>query len=95
MAAYLIAEISVTDPELYEEYKKLTPAAAAAFDGKFLVRGGSMITLEGDWNPDRIVILEFPSAERAREFWNSEMYARARSIRQKAAKTKMIIIEGV
>ncbi len=95
MAAYLIAEISVTDPELYEEYKKLTPAAAAAFDGKFLVRGGSLITLEGDWNPERMVILEFPSVERAREWWNSDIYTEARSIRQKAAKTKMIIVEGV
>ncbi len=95
MAAYVIVEVSVIDPELYEEYKKLTPEAVAAYEGKFLVRGGSIIGLEGAWDPERVVILEFPNSDRAREWWNSALYTRARSIRQRAAKTKMIIVDGV
>ncbi len=95
MAAYVIVEISVTDPEIYEEYKKLTPGAVAAYDGKFLVRGGDVTSLEGNWDPGRVVVIEFPSAERAREWWNSESYSQARAIRQRSAKTKMVIVEGV
>lgn len=78
-----------------EEYRKLTPATIAAFDGKFLVRGGKTVTLEGGWDPERIVVLEFPSAQRAREWWDSEMYSVPKAMRQRAGKTKMIIVEGV
>jgi uncharacterized protein (DUF1330 family) len=95
MSAYVIVEISVTDPEAYLAYRKLTPATILAYDGKFIVRGGETESLEGDWNPERIVVLEFPSADRAREWWNSDLYATAKAIRQKAANTKMIIVEGV
>ncbi len=95
MSAYVIVEVSIQNHSEYEEYKKLTPAAVAAFDGKFVVRGGESTTLEGDWNPQRIVILEFPSTLRANEWWNSELYNKAKEIRQRAAKTKMIIVEGV
>ena len=94
MSAYVIVEVSIHDYKDYEEYKKLTPAAIAAFDGKFVVRGGKTTSLEGDWEPERIVVLEFPSAERASEWWHSEMYTKAKVIRQRAAKTKMIIVEG-
>lgn len=95
MPAYVIVDVSVHNPEEMEEYKKLTPATVAAFDGKFIVRGGQTTTLEGDWKPERIVVLEFPSATRANEWWNSDIYAKAKVIRQRAAKTKMIIVEGV
>ena len=95
MAAYIIVDVSITDPAEYEAYKKLTPAAIAAFDGKFIVRGGQTETLEGDWQPERIVVLEFPSAERAKAWWNSDIYSAAKLIRQRAAKTKMIVVEGV
>jgi uncharacterized protein (DUF1330 family) len=95
MPAYVIVDVSIQDHAEYEEYKKLTPAAVAAFDGRFVVRGGRHITLEGDWKPERIVVLEFPSIERANEWWNSEWYSKAKEIRQRAAKTKMIIVEGV
>jgi uncharacterized protein (DUF1330 family) len=94
MSAYVIVEISIHDHREYEEYKKLTPAAIAAFNGKFVVRGGETITLEGDWKPERIVVLEFPSAEIANEWWHSELYTEAKLIRQRAAKTKMIIVQG-
>ncbi len=95
MAAFVIVEVSVHDHKEYEEYKKLTPATLAAFDGKFVVRGGQTETLEGDWKPDRIVVLEFPTVERAKEWWNSEIYTQAKVIRQRTAITKMIVVEGV
>jgi uncharacterized protein (DUF1330 family) len=94
MSAYVIVEVSIHDHTDYEEYKKLTPAAIAAYDGKFVVRGGKTTTLEGDWKPERIVVLEFPSAARANEWWHSDIYTKAKIIRQRAAKTKMIIVEG-
>jgi len=95
MAAYVIVEISITDPNEYEEYKKLTPASIAAYDGRFIVRGGQTASLEGDWQPERIVVLEFPSVVRAKEWWNSDEYAKAKEIRQRTAHTKMIVVEGV
>jgi uncharacterized protein (DUF1330 family) len=94
MPAYVIVEIKITDHKEYEEYKKLTPSSIAAFDGKFIVRGGRTENLEGNWQPERIVILEFPSLNRAKQWWNSEEYAPAKSIRQKSATTKMIVVEG-
>jgi uncharacterized protein (DUF1330 family) len=94
MPTYVIVEVSIHDHKKYEEYKKLTPASIAAFNGKFVVRGGQTITLEGDWKPERIVVLEFPSVERATEWWNSDLYSEAKVIRQQAANTKMIIVEG-
>ena len=95
MPAYVIVEVSITDPVEYEEYKKLTPAAIAAYNGRFVVRGAQTESLEGDWNPERIVILEFPSVGRAKEWWHSELYSKAKAIRQRAAKTKMIVVHGV
>jgi len=95
MAAYIIVEVSITDPEEYEEYKKLTPAAIAAYDGKFIVRGAQTESLEGNWEPKRIVVLEFPTVERAKEWWNSDLYTKAKIIRQRSATTKMIVVQGV
>ena len=66
MPAYVIVEIEIHDPIEYEEYKKLTPASIAAYDGKFVVRGAQTESLEGNWNPQRIVVLEFPSVQRAK-----------------------------
>lgn len=95
MAAYIIVDVTINDTEAYEEYKKLTPAAVAAFDGRFVVRGGKTETLEGEWQPQRIVVLEFPTVERAKEWWRSDTYSKAKGIRQRAADTKMIVVEGV
>lgn len=94
MPAYVLVELSIHDPELYEEYKQLTPETIEAYRGRFVVRGGKTELLEGDWNPERIVLLEFPSVERAREWWESEEYTRARLIRQRATETRMIILQG-
>lgn len=88
MAAYVIVEVQINDPKDYEEYKKLTPSSISAHRGKFIVRGGQTETLEGNWYPERIVILEFPTAEKAKEWWSSEEYARAKKIRQRTATTK-------
>ena len=95
MAAYIIVEVSITNPGEYEAYKKLTPATVAAYDGKFIVRGAHTETLEGEWQPERIVVIEFPSVERAKEWWGSEAYSKVKEIRQKNAKTKMLVVEGV
>ena len=94
MAAYVFVEIEIHDQDLYEEYKKLTPETVKAFGGKFVVRGGNYKVLEGDWKPERIVILEFPSAEKADAWWASEDYTRARLIRQRAATTRMILLNS-
>ncbi|MBK7426890.1 MAG: DUF1330 domain-containing protein [Saprospiraceae bacterium] len=95
MSAYIIVDVSILDKEEYKTYVSLTPAAIEAFGGKFIVRGGKTETLEGDWEPGRIVVLEFSDANQARSWWDSELYAPAKSIRQRAAKTQMILVEGV
>ena len=95
MSAYVIVEIAIHNPELYEDYKRMSTASLQEFGGEFVVRGGETITLEGDWNPERIVVLKFSNVEQAKSWWNSSIYSEARSIRQQAAFTKMLIVEGV
>jgi uncharacterized protein (DUF1330 family) len=94
MKGYIIVDVKITNQQRYEDYKKLTPASLAPFDGKFVVRGGRTETLEGDWQPGRIVVLEFPSLERAKAWWSSDSYAPAKAIRQAASITRMIMVEG-
>jgi uncharacterized protein (DUF1330 family) len=95
MKAYVIVDVTITDPARYDDYKKLTPGSLQPFEGRFMVRGGATETLEGDWKPGRIVILEFPSMEKARGWWSSAGYAPAKAIRQSASKTRMIVVEGL
>ena len=95
MPAYVITELTTHDLEEIEKYRKLVPETVKSFNGKFIVRGGHTTTLEGDWKPERIVVIEFPTVSRAQEWWNSEAYSKARVIRQEAADAKMIIVEGV
>lgn len=95
MTAYVIVDIEVTDPQGYEEYKALAPAAVALYDGKYIARGGKTEALEGDWQPKRLVILEFPSVERAKAWLYSSEYAPARAMRHKYAQTRMVVIEGL
>jgi uncharacterized protein (DUF1330 family) len=94
MKAYIIVDVKITDPSRYEDYKKLTPASLVPFEGRFLVRGGNCDTLEGSWKPGRIVVLEFPSLEKAKAWWSSEGYAPAKALRQSASVTQMIVVEG-
>jgi uncharacterized protein (DUF1330 family) len=94
MKAYIIVDVSVTNAKIYEGYKKLTPDSLKPFGGKFVVRGGAVEVIEGNWNPQRIVVLEFPSRENAQAWWSSSEYAPAKSLRQSAATTNMIMVEG-
>ena len=95
MPAYVIVEVSITDPAAYEEYKKLTPGSIASYGGKFIVRGGATVSLEGDWKPERIVVLEFPSMEKAKAWYHSAEYTAAKQIRWKASTGKIILVEGI
>jgi uncharacterized protein (DUF1330 family) len=95
MTAYVIVEIEVTDPVRYEEYKKLAPASIAAYGGRYLARGGRTEAFEGGWSPQRLVILEFPSLERAKEWIESPEYRDARQLRHLASHSRMVGIEGL
>ena len=94
MPAYLICRIRVTDPQRYDEYKKLTPAAIAKHGGRFIVRGGPVTTLEGPDEHDRVVVIEFPTMERAKAFWDGPEYAAAKALRKSAATGQFILVEG-
>jgi uncharacterized protein (DUF1330 family) len=94
MTAYVIVDIEVTDTVGYEEYKKLAPAAVQLYGGRYLARGGTNETLEGDWHSQRLVILEFESIEKAKAWVNSPEYAPARALRHKYAKSRMIVTEN-
>lgn len=95
MSAFVIVEIEVHDPEAYENYRSLVPASVEAYGGKFIARGGATESLEGDWAPERIVVLEFPSLARAKQWWASPEYSDAKAIRMRTARTRMIATEGV
>jgi uncharacterized protein (DUF1330 family) len=94
MAAYVIAEVSVTDPDAYEEYKPLAGTSVAAHGGTYEVRGGEVESLEGEPVSGRIVVLRFDSLEAARDFYNSDDYQAALTIRQAAARSRVFIVEG-
>ena len=95
MPAYVIADIDVTNAAQYEEYKKLVPATIAQHGGRYLTRGGATTTLEGDWTPPRVVILEFPSADAARTWYASTEYGKAKAARAGAAFAKILIVDGI
>ena len=95
MAAYVIVDIEVTDSEGYGEYGRLAPATVAAYGGRYLARGGEAEALEGDWLPQRLVILEFESAARAKQWLESPEYRAARQLRHQTARTNMVVVEGV
>jgi uncharacterized protein (DUF1330 family) len=95
MTAYVIVDIDVTDPVRYEEYKKLAAPTVELYGGKYIARGGRTETLEGDWSPSRLVILQFENLEQARSWVNSPEYSGPRSIRHATARSQMIVTEGV
>ena len=95
MAAYIVADVEVQDPKKFEEYRARVPASLAPYGGRFIVRGGKVETLEGTWSPSRIVVLEFPSVERAKAWWDSEEYAEPKRIRRAASRGQFIVVEGV
>jgi uncharacterized protein (DUF1330 family) len=95
MPAYVVVEIAVHDAQTYERYKQLAPPSIAAHGGRYLARGGATEALEGTWNPPRLVILEFPTAQQARAWWDSPEYAPAKALRHASARTRMLLVEGV
>ena len=95
VSAYVIVEVDVTDPEKFDEYRKLVPPTLEAFGGRYIVRGGAASGLEGGWRPKRMVVIEFDDAERAKAWHDSELYAPARALRQASADTRMIVVGGV
>ena len=95
MSAYIIANVSVTNPAQYEEYKRLSSHAMQVHGAEVCVRGGKSEILEGDWQPDRLVVLKFPSVEQAKAFNESAEYGAARRSRQGAAVMRMVLVEGV
>ncbi len=95
MAAYLLVEIEIMQPETFEEYKRLVAPTIAAYGGRYLARGGALVPLEGDWEPKRLVIIEFPSLRRAREWWDSAAYAPLKPMRLASARSRLLLVEGV
>ena len=95
MPAYVLVDAKVTDPAQYEEYRKVAPAAIARYGGRYLVRGGATTVLEGEWQPNRIVVLEFPDGDAARRFYDSPEYRAARALRAGAAAMNVIVVDGV
>ncbi|MBA3497746.1 MAG: DUF1330 domain-containing protein [Gemmatimonadales bacterium] len=94
MPAYVVVQVAVDDPAVYEKYKALAPPAIAAYGGRYIVRAGPSEILEGTWQPPRLVLLEFPTMQQARAWWASPEYAAAKALRQSCAETEMLLIEG-
>jgi uncharacterized protein (DUF1330 family) len=94
MAGYIIAEVQVTDPERYEEYRRQVEGTIAAYGGKYLVRGGQSEALEGDAPRGRLVVLEFASFERARAWYDSQEYAGPKALRQQTSTGRVILVDG-
>jgi uncharacterized protein (DUF1330 family) len=93
--AYIIANVRVTNPEQYAEYRQWSSAAFEAHQVEVLVRGGHFEVMEGDWVPDRLVLLRFPSVAAAQAFYDSPEYGKARVARENAAVMRMVVVEGV
>ena len=94
MTAYVIADIDIHDQDAYREYSALVPDTLRPYGGRFLVRGGAFETLEGDWRPRRVVVLEFPSAEHARRWYGSQESAAPLAMRHRASTGKLVLVEG-
>ncbi len=94
MAAYLVVDIEVTDPDAFAEYRKLVPDVIAAHGGRYLVRGGSCEVLEGAWTPNRFVVVEFPSMAALKAFHDAPEYRSLRDLRQRSTKSNLIAVEG-
>jgi uncharacterized protein (DUF1330 family) len=95
MAAYIVVDIDVHDSPGLEEYRRVVPATIAKYGGRFVVRGGAFQVLEGTWQPKRMVILEFPSTEQARRWYDSEEYRPLKARRLEASTANLVLVEGV
>lgn len=95
MPAYVVVQITVKDSARYEQYKAMAPGSIAQYGGRYIARGGATETLEGDWKPNRLVILEFPTMEQARAWYQSPEYADAMALRHATAESQMVLVEGL
>ena len=93
--AYVIAETKVEDPARYDDYRRLAVPSIEKHGGIYIVRGGSVESLVGDWNPERLAVVRFDSVERAKEWWNSPEYSEARQLRSTITKSRIIVADGV
>ena len=94
-SGYIIANVSVTNPQQYEDYRKWSTEAFRAHNAELCVRGGQVQVLEGDWQPERVVVAKFPSFEAAKTIYESAEYLRARQAREGAAIMRMVVVEGL
>ncbi|MCA1595375.1 MAG: DUF1330 domain-containing protein [Chloroflexi bacterium] len=95
MAAFVLANVRVLEPQAYAEYRRLTELSLSQYGGRFRARGGEVEVLEGDWTPERLVIIEFESMEQARRWYHSEEYTTARAIRLRTAESQLILVDGL
>ncbi len=95
MSAYVIVDVKITNPEKYEQVKKLTPPTVTKYGGKYLARGGKTIRLAGNWDPDRLVVLEFADIDRVQEWLNSEEYQHVKMIRDECARVTIVATEAL
>jgi uncharacterized protein (DUF1330 family) len=95
MSAYVINDINISDPEQYERYKAAVPSTLAAYGGRYIARGGELAILEGDWRPQRIVVLEFEDLEAATRWYDSPEYTEVKRLREGAATVQMVAVEGL
>lgn len=95
MPAYVIADIEITDPVGYEEYRRRVPATITQYGGRYLARGGRAETLEGGWQPRRLVVIEFPTMSQARAWYESDDYREPRAIRHRCSEGQAILVEGL
>jgi uncharacterized protein (DUF1330 family) len=95
MPAYVVVNVDVNDPVRYERYKQLAQESLPVYGGRYLARGAAVEILEGEWSPKRLVILEFPSVDRAKAWWASSEYAEGKALRQATAHTDMVLTEGL
>ena len=95
MSAYVLVDVHITDPAQYEKYKPLAAPTVTVYGGRYLARGGAVEILEGEWQPGRLVILEFPDVAKAKAWLDSEEYRAAKAIRHAAATSNMVVIAGL
>ena len=95
MAGYVIVQVNINDPDKFAVYREMVPPTLDKYGGRYLARGGDYENLEGDWDPQRLVVIEFDSVEMAKKWWESDDYAPAKQLRQESASSKLIIVEGL
>ncbi len=94
MSAYIIVDLEITDPEKFQKYRELVSPLVQVYGGKYVVRGGKSEVLEGDWKPNRLVVLEFDSEAEAKKFWNSDDYKPVKQLRHESANSSIVMVEG-